>query len=167
MIDPEPVLLDITLRPHRSLSPRGQSGLTVLLVGLAGGLSAGFWWLGAWPVVGLMGADIALLVWALHWNQRKARRCEKIHLTPSRLLIRRIDERGSVQDEQLQPTWLRIELKHLADHSTGPLRLTSHGRSITIGAFLSPAERITLAETLQQGLAQLRQPYSPNTSRIE
>jgi len=166
MTNPEPILLDITVRPHRSLSPQARRGLILGLAGLAGALAVGFWRLGAWPVVGLMGADIALLVWALRYNQRDGDRCERIHLTPSCLRIHRIDARGVGQEEQWQPYWLQVELEPRAD-GAGALRLISHGRSVTLGAFLSPGERIALAEQLQQGLALARQPHNPSTSRME
>ena len=51
---------------------------------------------GAWPIAPFMGADVALLGWALTASRKAARRYEHVTLTPSRLAIARHPVAGAV-----------------------------------------------------------------------
>ena len=68
------------------------------LLALQGGLSLTigtvFWVAGAWPVIGFMGLDVALVYIALRLNFRSARATEIISLTRDQLTIRRVDAHG-------------------------------------------------------------------------
>ena len=58
-------LFAATLTPHRSLSRRG---MRIVIAVMAIGASIPgmlFFALGAWPIVGIMGLDVALVWWAL------------------------------------------------------------------------------------------------------
>ena len=75
------------LTPHRSLSPKGFTVLMALvcLVSFATGLL--FYLLGAWPVMGFMGLDVALIYVAFKLNYRAARLYETVDLTPGALTV--------------------------------------------------------------------------------
>jgi uncharacterized membrane protein len=155
-------LFDAVLRPHRSLSPLGLR----LLVGAFGlacaGLGVGFWLIGAWPVAGFFGLDVALLYGALKLSMLSARRTERLRLTEHELIVRRVDPWGRVDDARIAPPhWLRVEIDDPVRHDS-QLRLVSHGRSVTVGSFLMPAERGDLARALRAALRRLVQ--SPSTS---
>jgi uncharacterized membrane protein len=157
-------LLDLTLRPHRSLSARGFAMLMGLLCAISFVAGAAFVAVGAWPVVGFLGVDV-LLVWiALRVSFARGRARERLTLHEDRFEIERIDRQGRRERRSLEPYWLKVEL---ADQGAGaPLvRLRSHGKSTTVGTFLGAGERVELARAIEDALARWRQ--SPSTSRIE
>ena len=61
------------------------------------------------------------------------------------------------ETHSFQPYWVRVEMDDPPEHES-QLRLVSHGRSVTIGSFLTPDERLDLAQALRGELARLRQP---------
>ncbi|MCW0233432.1 MAG: DUF2244 domain-containing protein [Ferrovibrio sp.] len=147
---------DIELKPYRSLGPRG----FVLLIGFVAlanlGAGMAFWLLGAWPVFAFCGLDV-LLVWAaFKFSYRQQRAREFIRLDADALVVRRVDIQGREKTWRLQPYWLRVDCD--AEDESAPLRLWSHGRALTLGAFLSPDERRRLAEGLREALWRWRQP---------
>lgn len=155
----EPLLLDLVLYPYRSLTPRGFALVMAVLatIGLVAGIL--FVAVGAWPVVGFFGVDVALVYWCLRSNFRAARLHETVQLTERVLTIRRVSAHGRVQSWTFQPHWLRVELPEANEVGAAPagrLTLSSHGRSLAIGGFLAPDERAGLARTLRQALADLR-----------
>jgi uncharacterized membrane protein len=111
--------------------------------------------MGAWPVTGFFGFDVALIYLAFRINYRRARMFETLALTASELTVERVSHRGRRQTWQFQPYWLRVTMDDPPQHDSR-LTLSSHGRSLTIGAFLSPEERLELAEALRGALARLR-----------
>lgn len=149
-------VFEIELRPYRSLGPRGFIILMVVfgLVNFAAGIA--FWAIGAWPVFGFCGLDVLLLWLAFRYSYAQARAREIIRLDQDALEVRRIDARGNEKAWRLQPYWLRVECD--AEDDSAPLRLWSHGRSLTLGAFLSPDERRVLADALREALVRWRIP---------
>jgi uncharacterized membrane protein len=151
-----PAFFDIELKPYRSLGPRGFA----ILIGFValGNLGAGlaFWLLGAWPVFVFCGLDVLLVYLAFKFSYRQQRAREFIRLDDSMLEIRRVDIQGREKVWRLQPYWLRIECD--AEDESASLRIWSHGRALTLGAFLSPDERRRLAEGLREALWRWRQP---------
>jgi uncharacterized membrane protein len=152
-----PLLFDAVLQPHRSLSPRGFTILMILLgvVSFAAGIS--FISLGAWPVFGFFGLDVALVYFAFKLNYRSARNYEIVQLTETTLRIARGGPRGVRESHAFQPHWVRVEMDDPPEHAS-QLRLTSHGRSVIIGSFLTPDERADFARALRAELDRLRQP---------
>jgi uncharacterized membrane protein len=170
-IETETPALDVTHRPHASLSPLGFA-LFMALICIAGmATSTAFFLIGAWPVPGFMGLDIVLIYLALRASYRRARRWERLRLTRSALTIERGDRDGRVHRWSFQPYWLRVEM----DEPPRPgsrLVLASHGARFEIGAQLGVEERAALARRLRDALAGLkdatfRAGYSPSTSNIE
>ena len=85
--------LDLLLRPHRSLSPTGFWVIMAFLAvwSFAGGIV--FLSVGAWPVIGFVGIDVAL-VWFAFKASYGDRRFERVRLAGSTLTIDGIDRRG-------------------------------------------------------------------------
>jgi uncharacterized membrane protein len=139
------------LRPHRSLSPLGFKWLIrgVILANLLIGLP--MYWLGAWPVAGFCGLDVALLWWLFNRNYLDARRSETLTLTDRELVVERIAPDGEREQHRLQAYWLTVE-------SGERLVLSSRGNRVVIGRFLAPAERAQVAAELQAALAAMRSP---------
>jgi uncharacterized membrane protein len=149
------VLFDAVLRPHRSLSGPGFAVLmaVVAVVSFATGLA--FLLMGAWPVFGFFGLDVALIYLAFRLNYRDARRREHVRLSADSLEVRRIAPGGRVSRWRFQPYWLRVDLDDAEEHNSR-LMLISHGRRLSIGDFLAPEERASLYEALKAALARCR-----------
>ncbi|HTR83134.1 MAG TPA: DUF2244 domain-containing protein [Reyranella sp.] len=141
-----------SLRPHRSLPPEGFKWLIrgVIAANLFVGLPLYF--LGAWPVVGFMGIDVALLWWLFQRNYLDARRSETLTLTDRELIVNRVAPGGEREEIRLDSYWLKLE--------PGEERLiaVSRGNRVVIGRFLAPAEREKVARQLESALARMRQP---------
>jgi uncharacterized membrane protein len=158
--------LDLVLSPHRSLTPVGfwaVMGVLIAMNFMAGTL---FLVLGAWPVLGFMGLDIALVYWAFKVNFRRAREHERVRLYDEALTVERCDARGRRQTFTFKPPhWLNVSVKEQPGSVVGGLVLSSHGRHLTVGAFLPPGERTAAARTIREAIAGLRAPQSsPSTS---
>jgi uncharacterized membrane protein len=146
---------ECVLLPHRSLPSRGfhVMMLALGLVSLAVGI--GFVSVGAWPVTGFFGLDVLLLYVAFKANYRSARLRETVKLTTDALVVERVSLSGRRSRWTFQPYWLRIEIDDPPEHDS-QLTLTSHGRSLAIGSFLSPEERLEVALALRAALHRWR-----------
>jgi uncharacterized membrane protein len=139
------------LRPHRSLSPKG---FHILMLSLAAvSMTAGvlFVSIGAWPVCGFFGLDVLLVYLAFRVSYRRGRMSEVLRLQGGDLTVERIGSRGECRHWRMQAFWLRVTLIEAADGSNR-LLVTTHGRSLPIGGFLSPVERRHLAQELDAAL---------------
>src|ERR1700722_6386833 len=88
---------DAMLTPHRSLSRTG-FGLLMTAISLASFAAGyGFWRLGAWPICGFMGLDVALIYIAFRFNYRAGRLAETVQLSDTELLVRRVQPGGRVE----------------------------------------------------------------------
>ncbi len=149
------VFFDAVLMPHRSLSPGG-FWLQMALVSAVSFASGMYFALhGAWPVFGYFGLDVLLLYLAFRASYRAARRYETVKLTEEALVVERVGPRGQRARWNLQPYWLKVEMDEPPEHGS-QLRLTSHGLSLALGAFLSPGERAELAAALREALRRQR-----------
>jgi uncharacterized membrane protein len=152
------------LLPHRSLSFRGFRLLMAILGVISLGVGIGFVSIGAWPVIGFFGLDVALVYLAFRLNYRSARQSETIRLAGDAFTVERIGLRGERRSWRFQPFWLRVILEERPDTSNR-LLVASHGRSLVIGDFVSPAVRRELAVTIRQALARWREALSPPVSQ--
>lgn len=150
-------LFDAVLYPSRSLPPMGFAVLMGLVVLVSALVGSGFVLVGAWPVTGFLGLDVLLLYLAFRWNYRQGQRVEFIRLDEHGLVVRKIEPGGRSREWRFEPYWVRVALDHEA-HGAGRLYLTSHGQWLQIGAFLSAAERVDLAEALRAALRAHRSP---------
>jgi uncharacterized membrane protein len=149
-------LFEALITPHRSLGPRGFLVVMATLACVSFGAGIGFFLLGAWPVVGLLGLDV-LLVWvAFRINSRHARQYERLSLSREMLTVERMTFHGERRAWTFQPAWLRVELERPPEPDS-VLYLASHGRRFAVGAFLSAEEKLELADALEAGLRRARQ----------
>lgn len=151
------VIFDAELTPHRSLPPQGfmlLMGLICVISFLAG---LAFYAVGAWPVVGFLGLDVLLIYLAFRASYRSARIVETLSLTRSALTVRHTDRWGRSQTRRLQAAWLQVLMDDPPEHDS-QLTLRSHGRSLTVGSFLTPEERLDLARALRRALEDARLP---------
>ncbi|MFT5489231.1 MAG: putative membrane protein [Paracoccaceae bacterium] len=150
-------LFDAILQPNTSLEPKGFLLLMTAIASVSFVAGMVFMLMGAWPVVGFLGLDIALIYLAFRTNYRWARMYETVRLTADSLLVERVSASGKVQRWRFQPYWLRVNIDEPVSHDS-QLVLSSHGKRLRVGAFLSPDERVQLAHALTDALAKLRSP---------
>lgn len=149
------VHFDAVLRPHRSLSRRGFACLMASWFLLNAGLALYFYWQGAWPLIGFFGLDVLLLYLAFRFNYRGGRLIERVRLTDTELTVVRVSPWGEARAWSFQPYWLRVSMDD-PPQPESRLILSSHGRALAIGSFLTPAERLDLARALKAALAERR-----------
>jgi uncharacterized membrane protein len=149
---------DLVLRPNMSLSRRGFFWLMVFFVGVSLIVGGYFWALGAWPVFGFFGLDIVLLYGAFRLNYRYGKRYETLSMIDQKLVFRQVSALGTARSWAFDPYWVRIKLERFGTHGEdiGALILSSHGKYVSVGAFLAPEERAALSESLSVTLSQLR-----------
>ena len=150
-------LFDAILQPNTSLEPKGFMLLMVAIASVSFVVGMVFMVAGAWPVVGFLGLDVALIYLAFKANYRWARMYETVRLTSDSLLVERISPSGKVQRWSFQPYWLKVGIDRPVRHDSA-LVLSSHGRRLRIGAFLTPDERVEFADALENALVSLRHP---------
>ncbi len=136
----------------------------VVVISFTAGVA--FMMMGAWPVFGFFGLDAALIFLAFKVNYRSARMYETVRLTEEKLTVVRVNSSGRVQRWSFQPYWLRINMDD-PPREDSKLVLTSHGKSLVIGSFLSPDERVEFARALESELHKLREPPPFATSAAE
>jgi uncharacterized membrane protein len=143
-----------TLTPHRSLT--GQGFLAVMILVAVVNLVVGglFMALGAWPVAGFAGLDVLIIWWAFRANFADARQMERISVTEHELVLERVRKDRRQDQQRFVRRWVRVELEEDRDRELiGRLMIVSGSRRVSIGDFLAPEERKTLAAALKSALA--------------
>ena len=149
-------LLERRLVPHRSLSP-SQFRLFIGLFATGCLLSSlPFLILGAWPVAGFMGLDVAILWFAFRVNFRAARAYELVRVTPIDLCVEKVSARGRRRAWHFSPSFVRLESREIEDFGVVQLEVVSRGRRLGIADCLGPAEKADFARDLDQALARAR-----------
>jgi uncharacterized membrane protein len=148
----EPTLFSALLTPHRSL---GGVGFLVLMGVIAGVSFVGgvvFLIVGAWPVIGFLGLDVALVYWAFRVSYARAGAYEEVTVTPSELRVKKVSHRGEVAEWSLNPVWVRLDRETHAEYGLTRLFLVSGGRRLSVAGFLGPAEKESFAKALSAAI---------------
>jgi uncharacterized membrane protein len=151
-------LFHAVLTAQRSLGARGLAWAAGVLGALAVATIAVFLLLGAWPVAGFVGVEVGAAVTLLWLHHRAGRAREEVRLDDEGLTITWIDRHGRRAEERLQPAWARVALRRAEAERAGCVQLASHGRTLSIGAFLTEEEQAELAAALEHALARWREP---------
>ena len=154
------VIYERVLLPHRSLPPAAFHVLMLLLGVVSLAMGIGFCLLGAWPVFGFFGLDVAAVYVAFRLSYRSARQREILRLAGDDFTVERVDIYGERQRWRFQPFWLRVVTEERPGESNR-LLLASHGRSLVIGDFLGAPARRELAQSLRTALSRWRAALNP------
>ena len=157
MAEPDPqTLLDVSLRPHRSLQ-LGGFRLVMVLVAVASFIaSIPFIVLGFWPVAGFYGLDVILLYFALRTSFNAAKCVEHLNISPFDILLRKVDPSGEVREWHFNPLWTRLTRDVHDEFGVQRVTLVSRGEAVAIGQFLSPDEKDALWRCLSAALTQAK-----------
>jgi uncharacterized membrane protein len=152
----EPAIFSAIITPHRSL---GSTGFLVLMITI-GSISfvAGmmFLMLGAWPVFGFFGLEVALVYWAFRANYRAARAYEEVKVTATELKVRKVSHLGKVREWTLNPVWVQLDRIAHEEFGIERLFLVSRGKRLSIAGYLGAHEKESFARALGEALGEAR-----------
>ncbi|NNE22130.1 MAG: DUF2244 domain-containing protein [Rhizobiales bacterium] len=145
------------LVPHRSLSPTGFTILMAIVAGVSFIAGVVFLMIGAWPVVGFFGLDVALIYGAFKLNFRDSERREIVEVGDHDVVVTKLFPGKPPRHLTFHRSWLQIELEEDAERELiGPLLLRERGKSFEIGGFLSPDDRKDFCQALKGAVAAVR-----------
>lgn len=149
-------LFEARLVPHRSLTRKAVRVLIGLfaLISVASGIP--FVLLGAWPVAGFLGLDVAILYLAFRANVRAARAYEDVLVTPLELMLAKVTPAGARSEWRFHPAWVRLDRQEHEEFGLQRLSLHSRGRSVEVARFLGPDEKASFASRLARALSRAR-----------
>lgn len=155
----EKPVFSAVIRPHRSLSAHGFKIMMILVCLTSIVASLPFVVMGFWPVAGFFGLDILGLYIAFHVSYRQGQAFELLELTPIRLLLRKVSERGESREWQFNPLWTRLDREVDDEFGLQKLELTSRNEHVVIARDLSPEERAVLADAFSRALSDVKRGY--------
>jgi uncharacterized membrane protein len=163
---PEPPLFQAILTPHRSLSGVGFLAVMLALGGISFASGILFLILGAWPVTGFLGLDVALVYWAFRANYRAASAYEEVTVTSSQLTLRKVSHRGKIAEWSLNPLWVKLDREVDEEFGTSRLFLVSRGRRLPVAGFLTPSEKDSFAAALGAAIGQAKRGPTQSSAGI-
>src|SRR3989337_1782155 len=153
----DPSRFSAVLTPHRSLGPKGFMVLMAAVCLVSFGTGLFFYLLGAWPVIGFMGLDVALIYAAFKLNFRALRLYETIDLAQDALTVTRVAPSGQSQSWSFNPYWVSLSVKPRIGRSS-ELSIASHGKRLVFASFLTDEEREDFASALSSALSAGKSP---------
>ncbi len=145
-------LFDAVLYPNRSLPNAGFAIVMAVVIGANLLFGTYFYAVGAWPVIGFCGLDVFAVWLAFKLSYRQGRLRERVRVTRDEMLVARVLPSGHETRWRLQPFWTRVSIDDPVRHES-QVMVTSKGRVLILGAFLSPDERARFAEALNGALS--------------
>ena len=153
MTDNKNLKFAAVLTPNRSLNPKGFAILMGLVTLVSFVTGVVFILLGAWPVFGFFGLDVALLYWAFKKNFADGEKRELVEVTDRELIVQYFAARKPIREHRFNLHWVRLELmEDRARELVGSLFVRSHGKRIEIASFLGPDERKDFYQALIRAL---------------
>ena len=150
------MLFSALLTPHRSLSSAGFFVVMGLIAGISFVGGVVFFLVGAWPVIGFLGLDVALVYWAFRANYLAAAAYEEVTVTPSELRVKKVSHRGEVAEWSLNPVWTKLDREAHEEFGLLRLSLVSRGKKLAIAGFLGPQEKESFAAALSAAIGEAK-----------
>lgn len=150
------LIFSATLTPHRSLGRRGMILVVAAVAGLSSSIGTYLWWIGAWPVIGFIGLDVAAIALAFQFNARAARAFEEVAVSRTQIVIRKVAANGRSHEFRFNPIWVKLEVEKDDDVGVVRIAFRARDRHLRIGAFLNPEDRTSFARALGAALATAR-----------
>lgn len=148
----DPLLFFAVLAPHRSLRPHGFAVLMAVMAVMSSLTGFVFWRLGAWPVPGFMGLDVAAVYFAMRLSYRQGRAAEEIRMTRSLLTVRRTTADGREASAGLNPYWARLEVDRHPEFGILRMAIAWQNHRLAVGNLIGPQERERFAEEFTAAL---------------
>jgi uncharacterized membrane protein len=144
----QPLYMDATITPNRSLSKRGLLVLLGVLAAYNLVLCVFLVAVGAFPVPIFLGLDFAGVALAFHVSNRRALGAERVQVSAERVEV--LHRSRTVWSSPTAFTQVAVEDAG-EHHARVELRLS--GKTVTVGGALSPRERAAFAEALRRAIA--------------
>ena len=146
---------DAILYPNRSLPNAGF--IAVMSIVIAANMIFGvyFFAIGAWPVIGFCGLDVFLVWLAFRLSYRQGRLHERVIVAPGDMRVARVLPSGHESRWRIEPFWARVVIDNPSSHEAR-VRVVSKGRSLLLGTFLSPDERMEFGRALDAAVTRAR-----------
>ena len=148
----DPLIFSAVLTPHRSLRPRGFAVLMAVMALMSSLTGFVFWRLGAWPVPGFLGLDVAALYVAFRLSYRQGQAAEEVRMTRSLLTVRRTAADGRSASAGLNPYWARLEVDRHPEFGILRMAIAWQNHRLTVGSLIGPKERERFAEEFSAAL---------------
>lgn len=145
-------MFDAVLYPNRSLPNAGFLAVMAIVIGANILFGIYFFSIGAWPVIGFCGLDVFLVWLAFKLSYRQGRLRERVIIREGDIRVSRVLPSGHESRWRLQPHWARVVIDRPGEHEAR-VRVVSKGRSLVLGAFLAPEERMTFGRSLADAIA--------------
>jgi uncharacterized membrane protein len=155
------LLFEAVVRPHRSLSGRQMLMALGVMAVVSLCVTSLMFLLGAWPVIGFNGADLALAALLFWLNVRAARAREVITLSEDALAVTRTDANGRRLAFHLAPYWLNVVLEERAG-TVPKMLLAARGTTLEVARQLGEDQKRDLAAALTGALHRWRNPRFDN-----
>jgi len=150
-------ILNVEIRPHRSLSDRGFIILISIITAINCVTAAVFLAMGATLVPIFLGLDVLAVVVAFAVSFASARRIERVVVTESRVRLIEETRRRKVLVWEGPTAFTRLS-SEAEDDRVIDLRLAVSGREASVGKALGPDARAELMRTLDAALQKARRP---------
>lgn len=138
----------VTLRPNRSMTREGVVAMIAIVAALNLSAALVFLVAGAWPILGFLGLDVAIIWWAMKRNWADGERFETIQVHGDEL---RVTRSSGARDLAFNRRWLRVVLEFdEARELVGRLFLDYKNERYEIGSFLGAEDRRSLAVALRK-----------------
>lgn len=154
--NPDALLFDALLVPHRSL---GRTGFAILMATMV----LAFLFVGIvsiahnqWPVAGFFGLDVIGLYVAFRLSYRSARAREEVRLSRACLDIRQIAPSGRAREMRFNPFFARFRVDRDPAIGVTAMAVTGQGQHVGIGSFLNPPDRESFSSAFAVALAEAR-----------
>jgi len=149
-------LFSAKLTPHRSLGQRGYR-VIIAVVALAATVPAiTFYSLGAWPIIGFLGLDVALIAWAMWASLKDGKRYEQVTLWRDQLELKQVDGAGKEMLVRFNPSLVKLVVDRDYNERTTGLHLRTRDRDVVLGAFLNNDEKSSFAKAFGTALKRAR-----------
>jgi len=102
--------LDLIIKRNCSISPRELLCVLAFAMGVSLGISAGFAYFGAWPILPFAGIEMLALAAAFYLNGRHAADYERIALAGGKLLVE-ASSAGRIKRYEFNPRWLHLDAR--------------------------------------------------------
>lgn len=138
------------LSPNCSLTPRAALVFYFGIVAVSLTIAVGFAIVGYWPILPFAGLELLALGAALRWSMLQGQRRERIRIDEHYVRVSKTG-RGDAREYEFSRAWTRVKLVK-ANQSTWPHRLllTSKGKAVEVGRFLTEDERESLGRRLTE-----------------
>lgn len=154
----DPPVFALSLWPNRSLGKVGlRNTMWVAAIGLLVPVLPFLATPAALALLPFVGGVFIALWFAFRHNYKDAELTEYVYLWPDMIAVERHELTGEVKHWQSNPYWMQMKLLPKGGPVANYLTLKSSDHEIELGRFLSPKERTTLRNDIENALRDLGQ----------